>query len=42
MRMMYVQVLWKGGYVEWRQVPWGKGGLDLVRQQGGTIIGYQE
>jgi hypothetical protein len=40
--MMWVQILWKGGYVEWQKVPWGKRGLDIIRRQGGTIIGYQE
>ena len=40
MRMMWIQVLWPGNYVEWKKVPWGKRGLDLVRNQGGTIIGY--
>lgn len=39
---MYVQILWKGGYVEWRTVPWGKRGLDSIRRLGGTIIGYSE
>jgi hypothetical protein len=37
---MWLQVLWPGGFVEWKNVPWGKRGLDLIRRQGGTIIGY--
>jgi hypothetical protein len=42
MRMMYVQVLWPEGHVEWKQVAWGKRGLDYVRKLGGTVIGYSE
>jgi hypothetical protein len=42
MRMMWVHVLWPGDYVEWKRVPWGKRGFDLIRNQGGTIIGYGE
>ena len=42
MRMMWLQILWKGGCVEWKKVPWGKRGLDHVRKLGGTVIGYSE
>ena len=42
MRMIWLQILWPGGYVEWKQVPWGKRGLDYIRKLGGTVIGYGE
>ncbi len=42
MRMMWLQILWPGGQIEWKQVPWGKRGLDTIRRLGGTIIGYGE
>ena len=42
MRMMWIQVLWPGDYVEWKYVPWGKRGFDIIRGQGGIIIGYGE
>lgn len=42
MRMMWLQILWPGGQIEWKQVPWGKRGLDTIRKLGGTIIGYGE
>lgn len=42
MRMMWLQILWPGGQIEWKQVPWGKRGLDTIRKLGGTIIGYEE
>lgn len=42
MRMMWLQILWPGGQIEWKQVPWGKRGLDSIRKLGGTIIGYGE
>jgi hypothetical protein len=40
--MMWLQILWPGGQIEWKQVPWGKRGLDTIRKLGGTIIGYGE
>ncbi len=42
MRTMWLQILWPGGFIEWKNVPWGKRGLDLIRKQGGTVIGYTE
>lgn len=42
MRWMYLQILWPGGHISWEKVIWGKRGLDIVRKQGGTIIGYSE
>lgn len=41
-RMMWLHVLWESGYTSWENVPWGKRGIDIIRQRGGTIIGYGE